>query len=118
MTTPLPKRKRRVYGRLYIHNDSFWFVSFPNPKVFNDCKRAVTARRLLGGSFHCRLERLDVKNAKRGDLVIASRCYHATPESMLDLIECLERYWDGTPQRPEYYCMVAFLDAMNSGLKD
>ena len=114
MTTSRPNRKRRVYGRLYIHDDSFWLVSFPSRRVFEDCKRAIQARRLLGGSYHCRLEQMAVKDAKREELVIASQCYHNEPASVLDLIEYLERHWDGTPQRPEYYCMLAFLDAMNS----
>lgn len=59
-----------------------------------------------------------VKDAKREELVIASQCYHNEPASVLDLIEYLERHWDGTPQRSEYYCMLAFLDAMNSVRKD
>lgn len=101
-------RERRVYGRLYfrhvyMQNDSFWFVSFASRKVFDDCKRAVEVRRLLGGAYYCRLERMAAKDAKREELVMARQCFQNDPASLIYLIEYLERDWDGTPQRPTYY---------------
>lgn len=112
--THYPKRgqhERCVYGRLhfrhfYSHSDSFWLVSFPNRKVFDDCKRVVEARRLLGGAYHCRLERMAAKDANREELTMARQCHHYEPASMIALIEWLERDWNGTPQQsPVYYLL-------------
>ena len=115
LNSTTPKRKRRGYGRLYFRhlyfqNDSFWLVSFPSRKVFDNCKRAVEGRRLLGGAYHCRLERMAAKDAKCDELVMARQCHHYEPASMIALVEYLERDWNGTPQCPEYHCIPPLPD--------
>ncbi len=108
--TQYPNRKRQVYGRLhfrrfYSHDDLFWLVSFHSRKIFDDCKRAIEVRRLLGWAYHCRLERMAAKDANRHELVMARQCNHYEPASMTALMEYLECDWNGAPQSPVYYCI-------------